>query len=139
MPPVCNEGNALLTGQRMRHDAGVHQGGLDTSVGTQGAHDAQTMIERYEVSERRQVNHTGSSHSVGSRFDVPPYSHVRALVVRALSYPRCAVACKMAFNDESAAVARSSGLSCNGTKLCGMEIKAFALSFEQMGLWIRGL
>jgi hypothetical protein len=48
----CNKSNALLTAERMPRDTGVHQGGLDTSVGAPGAHDAQTMIERYELAER---------------------------------------------------------------------------------------
>jgi hypothetical protein len=44
----CKESNALLTGQRMPHDSSVNQGGLDTSVGAQGAQNAQTMIDATE-------------------------------------------------------------------------------------------
>jgi hypothetical protein len=48
-----NEGYALVAGQRMLQHARVHDGGLDTSVGVQGAQDAEAMIERNEVNEQR--------------------------------------------------------------------------------------
>jgi hypothetical protein len=77
------------------------------------------MIERYEATERRQVSHMGSSHTIASPSDEPPFDHGSRFGDLPIVLSVWAVACKMALNDESAAVARSSAAALRGSAARG--------------------